>query len=251
MSLIDTVSGFRRRFRVTTGDGWVRSEVEDDYHCMSVTLRHSDGVVRIVQPVLQRAPWTTCAGAVEQLITTFSDVALDAFVSRGDKAQNCTHLHDLALLAAAHAQDREPLVYDILVSDPVAGQRAVELRRNGERLLGWVEQDNRIVEPAALAGLKVDQLKAWIDSLDPKQREAARLLRWGAVIAHGRTIPMDRQSDASRMPPNCYSFQPARAAVAKRVGVIRDFSRGTAQPLDPNPTSDTGRDARIASRAIA
>jgi hypothetical protein len=44
---------------------------------------------------------------------------------------------------------------------------------------------------------------------------------------------MDRQSDASRLPVgNCYTFQPRIAAAAKRVGVIRDFSVGTAEPLD-------------------
>lgn len=249
MSAIDQMPGFRRRFRVTTGDGWVRSEVEDDYHCMSVTLRHAQGVVRAVEPVLQRAPWTTCPGAVEQLRQTFDGLQLDGFVARGDKTQNCTHLHDLALLAAVHAQDREILVYDILVSDSVGGRREVELRRNGAPLLGWIEQDQRIVEPVELAGLKLDQLKPWIDSLDPQRQEPARLLRWGAMLAHGRIIPMERQSDARRMPPNCYSFQPARAAVAKRVGLIRDFSTGTAQPLDP--INDTGRGERIASRATA
>lgn len=237
MTSIDQLAGFRRRFRVTTGPGWVRSEVEDDYHCMTVTLRHAGGIVTAVEPVQQRAPWTTCPGAVEQLRQTFTGVALRDFVARGEKPANCTHLHDLALLAAAHAGDREPLVYDILVSDPVDGRRRVELRRDGIATLGWTEQDHCIVEPAELAGLKLDQLKPWIDSLDPALQEAARVLRWGAILAHGRTIPMERQSDASRMPPNCYTFQPQRVGQARRVGEIRDFSLGTAQPLDPPFTS--------------
>lgn len=249
MSALDRMPGFRRRFRVTTGDGWSRSEVEDDYHCMSVTLRHAQGVVHAVEPVLLRAPWTTCPGAVEQLGQTFEGVQLDGFFARGDKTQNCTHLHDLALLAAAHARDSDTLVYDILVSDPVSGRREVELRRNGAPLLGWIEQDQRIVEPAELTGRRLDQLKPWIDSLDPQRQEAARLLRWGAILAHGRIIPMERQSNAMRMPPNCYSFQPQRAIHAQRVGIIRDFSTGTAQPLDP--IIDTGRDERIAPRATA
>jgi hypothetical protein len=232
MNALDQMPGFRRRFRVTHGHGWVCSEVEDDYHCMAVTLRHREGIVIAVEPVMQRAPWTTCPGAVEQLVTTFSGLALDGFVMRGDKPANCTHLHDLALLAAAHARDAEPLVYDILVSDPVETRREVELRRNGLRLLGWVEREQRIVEPAELAGRRLDELRTWIDTLAPDLQEAARLLRWGAIIAHGRTIPMARQSDASRMPPNCYSFQPERARVARRVGEIRDFSRGAAQLLD-------------------
>ncbi|HSW14558.1 MAG TPA: DUF2889 domain-containing protein [Solimonas sp.] len=233
MEALDQLPGFRRRFRVTTGPGWVRSEVEDDYHCMTVTLRHARGVVTAVEPVMHRAPWTTCPGAVGQLQQTFMGLALEGFVARGEKTANCTHLHDLALLAAAHAADVEPLVFDILVSDPVDSRRRSELRRNGLPLLGWSEQDNRIVEPAELSGLRLDQLRDWIESLAPAQQEAARLLRWGAILAHGRTIPMERQSDASRMPPNCYSFQPQRSGEARRVGEIRDFSRGTAQPLQP------------------
>ncbi|PPE71881.1 hypothetical protein C3942_21440 [Solimonas fluminis] len=234
MSALDQLPGFRRRFRVTPGRGWVRSEVEDDYHHMTVILRHEAGVVTEVEPIMHRAPWTTCPGAPAQLRQTFTGVALEDFALRGEKTANCTHLHDLAVLAAAHAQDRAPLVYDILVSDPVEGRRRVELRRDGEPLLGWSDQDHRIVEPAELAGLGLfDQLRPWIDSLDPPRQEAARLLRWGAILAHGRVIPMERQSDASRMPPNCYSFQPPRKAQARRVGAIRDFSQGPAQPLDP------------------
>src|SRR5690606_21509175 len=103
--------------------------------------------------------------------------------------------YDLALLAAVHAFDTAPLTYDILVSDPVDARREVELRRNGERLLGWIERDHRIVEPAELAGRRLDELRAWIDALDPDLQEGARLLRWGAMLAHGRSIPMARQSD--------------------------------------------------------
>lgn len=239
MNAVDQLPGFRRRFRVDGGDGWVRAAVEDDYHCMDVTLRHRNGVVSVVEPVMRRAPWSTCPGAVEQLRRTFTGVALRGFVARGDKPANCTHLHDLALLGAVHAFDAEPLTYDILVSDPVEASREVELRRNGHRVLGWIERDHRIIEPAGLRGRRLDELRSWIDSLDPDLQEGARLLRWGAIIAHGRTIPMERQTDASRMPPNCYSFQPERARVARRVGEIRDFSRGSGQPLDSLPITAT------------
>jgi hypothetical protein len=75
-------------------------------------------------------------------------------------------------------------------------------------------------------------LRSWIGSLGPPDEEAAKVLRWATMVAHGRLIPMDEQSDATQMPPNCYTFQPARAAVAKRVGEIRDFSSGAAQPLE-------------------
>jgi hypothetical protein len=228
---IDKLPGFRRRFIVTPASDRVSSEVEDDYHCMGVTIHHDGRIATKVESVMQRVPWTTCPGAVAMLEQTFTGVPLDGFAARGEKRANCTHLHDLAVLAAAHALDNDPLVYDILVSDPIEGRRQAQLRRNGTWVLGWVQADGRIVEPEELAGVAFDQMRPWIDSLDGPQQEGARLLRWGTILAHGRTIPWERQSDSSRLPiGNCYTFQPQRYVEAKRVGLIRDFSQGS-QPL--------------------
>ncbi len=238
---LDRLPGFRRSFRVTATPGWVRSEVEDDYHHMSVTVHHDGAIATALEPVMIRAPWTTCPGAVAELVRTFTGVALAAFAGRGEKPANCTHLHDLALLAAAHAADAAPTRYDILVSDPIEGAdgakvRRAEVRRDGATILAWLESGFRLLEPAELAGITLDKMRPWIEKLDPARQEAARLLRWGNMIANGRIIPLENQSDASRMPANCYTFQPPRAMQAKRVGVIRDFSTGSAQPFD-NGTS--------------
>ena len=240
---LDRLPGFRRRFVITPGPGSVRSELEDDFHCMSVTLNHDAGVVTAVEPVMDRAPWTTCPGAVAQLKQTFAGLPLAGFASRGEKSANCTHLYDLASLAAAHAEDREPLIYDILVSDPIEGRRHAELRRNGVVVMSLVHEDHRIVAPTAIAGLTLETLRPWIDRLGPVEQEAARLLRWGAMMANGRTIPLEQQSDATRMPPNCYTFQPQKAAVAQRVGKIFDFSTGTAQPLGNRQAAARGQAA--------
>lgn len=229
---LDKVPGFRRRFRITPGDGSVCCQVEDDYHCMSVVVRHDGVSATAIGSQMHRAPWTTCPGAVEQLQKTFTGVALDAFPARGEKTANCTHLYDLALLAAGHAKDRQPLVYDILVSDAVDGIRRSELRRDGEKLLAWSEAGSRLLEPEELAGTTLYELQPWIRSLAPPLQEAARLLRWGNILANGRSIPLERQSDATRMPPGCYTFQPERAPRARRVGEIRDFSREAMQPLE-------------------
>ena len=134
-----------------------------------------------------------------QLQRTFTGVALAEFAARGEKRENCTHLHDLAILAAAHAFDGEPLVYDILVSDPIDGRRRAELRRNGAAVLAWSDEKNCIVEPAELAGVTLDKLRPWIESLPAEQREVARLLQWGAIIANGRSRSVGQQSDASEL----------------------------------------------------
>ena len=229
---IDSLPGFRRRLIVTPELDRVRSEVEDDYHCMGVTIHHDGKTATKVEAVMQRAPWTICPGAVATLEQTFTGVSLDEFAARGEKQANCTHLHDLAILAAAHALETKPLVYDILVSDPIDGRRQAQLRRDGTTVLDWVHVDSRIVEPAELAGVTLFKMRPWIDSLDPTGQEEARLLRWGTIVAGGRTIAWERQSDSSRLPVgNCYTFQPQRLTAAKRIGAVRDFSHG-AQPLE-------------------
>jgi hypothetical protein len=236
---IDHLPGFRRRFRVTPAPDHVSSEVEDDFHCMQVTVRHDGKIARTIESDMSRAPWTTCPGAKAQLEQTFTGIALDAFATRGEKKTNCTHLHDLALLAAAHAKDEGPLVYDVLVSDPIEGTRRAELRRNGTTVLNWVLLNDSIVQPAELAGLTLDKLRPWIDGLDPALQEAARVLRWGTMVANGRTIPMEKQSHVRQMPlGGCYTFQPRRMAEARRVVAIRDFSHGTAQPLDKHGAAE-------------
>jgi hypothetical protein len=231
---LNLLPGFRRRFRVTPAPSFVTSEVEDDYHCMSVTLHHDGVRVTTVEPVMHRVPWTTCPGAVAQLIATFTGVALDACAARGEKTANCTHLHDLALLAAAHSRDAEVLVYDILVSDPVEGRSRCELRRNGAAVLAWTCSAFTILEPAALAGTRFDGLRSYIESLDADGAEAARLLRWGSILAHGRTRAIDR--DPRALPVgNCYTFQSERLPAVRRIVDVIDFSAGGRAPLEQIP----------------
>lgn len=229
---VDTLPGFRRRLIVAPAADRVKSEVEDDYHCMGVTVHHDGTVATKIEAVIQRAPWTTCPGAIAVIEQTFTGVPLAGFAARGEKKANCTHLHDLAVLAAAHAFDQGPIVYDILVSDPIDGRREAQLRRDGRTVLGWTLAGGVIVEPTELAGIQLDQMRPWIDSLDCERQEAARLLRWGTILANGRTIKWERQSVSSRLPAgNCYTFQPERITEARRIGAIRDFSHG-AQPLE-------------------
>jgi hypothetical protein len=236
---IDEAPGFRRRFRVTPRAGSACAELEDDFHCMSVTLEHQDGVITGVRADQDRAPWSTCPGAIAQLMQSFNAASLaDLPRSQDVKRINCTHLYDLALLAAAHVHDPAPFTYDVLVSDPAAQRRLIELRRNGATVMQWVEDNEQLAWPAEVAGLTLFNMNDWIRSLDPERQEYARVLRWAARIAGGRLIPLDQQSDASKLALSCYSFQPHIRPLARRVGEIRDFSTGPARPLDRRPAVD-------------
>ena len=234
---VDQLPGYRRRIRieprVSEGGGVVLAMLEDDMHCMAVTLRHADGVVTEVEAVMDRAPWTTCPGARAKLVETFAGQKLEDVNVRREKRQNCTHLHDLATFAAAHAADPRPLVYDILVSDPADGERLLELRRDGTRMLHWRERNDLLVEPEAAAGLPLPALRDWIATLPEDEQEPARVLQWAGLVAHGRSMSMEaQQAIAANMPASCYTFQPERIVDAIRNGPTRDFSDGSNLPLD-------------------
>jgi hypothetical protein len=231
MIVDDTRPGFRRRIVVAARPGAVAAMLEDDIHCLAVTLRHAAGRVTRIEPLFARAPWTTCPGAMARLRETFEGQPLHAVTARRDKQANCTHLHDMAVLAAAHAAALGTVQYDILATDPVDGARRLELRRDGALLLAWEERGGVLAAPAAIAGRTLLTLRDWIAGLPAGEREPARLLQWASLVAHGRTMPLEAQSDATAMPPNCYTFQPERAVHAVRNGARRDFSDGSAVPL--------------------
>ncbi|MET0587308.1 MAG: DUF2889 domain-containing protein [Novosphingobium sp.] len=237
----DRLPGYRRKLHVEAGAGAVVAQMEDDYHCMSVTLEHDGGRVTSVIPDMNRAPWTTCPGALAKLVVTFSGQLLADVTARREKKQSCTHLHDLAVLAAAHAGTAGGLTYDIYASDPVDGERILEIRRNGKTAMHWVEQDGVLVSPEGIAGLTLMTLRDWIASLPEDEREAARLLQWAAIVAHGRTLPWERMHLTDNMPPSCYTFQPERIASASRVGTIIDFSAAGKVPLNSYGSAEISR----------
>ncbi len=220
---------FRRRILIVPSPGVVVAELEDDWHRMVVTIRHADGVATAVVGEMKRWPWTTCRGAIERLTETFGSQPLVDFARRGEKSTNCTHLHDLAVFATAHAHDKAAVAYDVTVTDPVEGRREARLIRDGAPLMAWSLEGWTIRAPAELAGRTLNDLGSWIAGLDRAEQEAARVLRWAAILAHGRDIAMPAGMSATAFPGgSCYTFQPAVAAEAlRRADVDIDFSAVT------------------------
>ena len=224
---------FRRRILIEPAPGCVVAELEDDWHRMVVTLHHADGIARAVNSEMKRWPWTTCLGAIAQLTATFTNQPLAEFARRGAKAQNCTHLHDLAVFAAAHADGLAPVAYDTTVTDPSDGQREARILRDGLPVMAWVLADAALLGPAEVAGLTLFTLNEWIASLGPDKQEAARILRWAAILGFGRAMDIPEGTPGTAFPGgSCHTFQPAIAATAiRRPDVPRDFSQSGIAPL--------------------
>ncbi|WP_414900226.1 DUF2889 domain-containing protein [Sphingomonas flavalba] len=224
--------GFRRRILVLPARGQVTAELEDDYHRMTVTLSHAEGIVVSVAAEMQRWPWTTCPGAVAQLSRTFVGRALSAVAGAGKKNRNCTHLYDLTLLAARHAADVGHAAYDVTVLDPVDGVAQATLRLNGRELLRWSLARDLFVD-AAMQGRRLGELRDWIATLDSGTAEAARILRWATMMSRGRRIEIpERASDSKLRSGVCYTFQPDVARHALHtIGTIVGFAELGTEPL--------------------
>lgn len=236
------VRGYRRLIRVEPGEGRVRAALEDDIHAMAVTLRHADGVVQAAEPEMARVPWTTCPGAAQVLADTFTGTPLAQVTARRERQANCTHLHDLAILAAAHAAHPAACEYAIAVSDPQAGERILEIHRDGALLHRWTEKDGIFTAPGAIEGQSLMTLRHWIGALCGTAQEAARLLQWAGLVAHGRTLSDERKHAALFTHPSCFTMQPGRAENARPASPMLDFSSGERTPLSADNSSINGHE---------
>ncbi|WP_243990633.1 DUF2889 domain-containing protein [Novosphingobium album (ex Hu et al. 2023)] len=217
-------------------DGAVVAMLEDDLHRMAVRLRHDGSRVLAAEPLMDRVPWTVCPGAAEVLEKTFTGILLKDVTVRRDKQANCTHLHDLAVIGAAHALDSAPLEYQVFISDPRDAdggeERELEIRRDGRVVHRWTERAGRFVEPPSLAGLSPLTMRDWIAGLEGESREAARLLQWASLVAHGRKMTDEQRQASLGLRPSCFTMQPDRAPQARMAGGIHDFSAGGREPLE-------------------
>lgn len=223
--------GFVRRVVIEPASTIVSAHLEDDMHCMSVSLHHEGGRIVDVTAITHRAPWTTCPQAVTVLKNQFIDGRIEDIAGARGKRHHCTHLWDLAQFAAYFCDRDKSIFIDMSVTDPVQGVREGALWFDGQQRLLWKECDLKMLEPAAVAGLGLFEMTSWLDGQDGEAAVLGRMLRWVMIVAKGRTMPLEAQSDATRMPPNCYSFQPQQSGQATRIVNLKNFSKFGEQPL--------------------
>ncbi|CAN5182617.1 hypothetical protein BH10PSE13_BH10PSE13_03420 [soil metagenome] len=222
-------AGCRRNQLIDPRPGVVRADVEDDFHSFWLEITHDGEHVLDLRTSALRWPWTTCPAAGLYLGERMKGARLDSLAQVDSALSHCTHQHDLALLAAAHAHDAGPTLYSTFASDRMEPTRTAELYRNGEPELLWEIEGSDIMSPGIGHGLSLRRLKEWEVTLSPHEREAARVLRRTIFIAGGRFFDYEATPTADTVAQSvgaCYTFQPIRSAGAALTMEMHDYSDG-------------------------
>jgi hypothetical protein len=231
---------YRRAIQIVAEPGRSVAEIEDDFHHFVVTVAHDGRAVTAVSGQAVRYPWSSCPmaggalGVLAGLPLSTDPIAIYRF---SDPLQQCTHMFEMAGLAVTQAaRGLARRRYEAVVEDPEDGALLAELSCDGAPLLTWRLQDGVIVEPDAYAGRRPGDFRTRnLGDLPHETAEAVLVLRRAVWLAASRTVDVDRFPTAADMgrPGVCFSFQPHRAAGARRrLGSVRDFSNGPG-PLAP------------------
>ena len=245
---------YRRRIRVVaTSPTVVDAGMEDDLHSFTVRLEHDGEQVRHVTADALRQPWSTCHEAAEPLHVvegmTLSPSCL-AVGARTDATRQCTHLFDLAGLAAAHAWrvtsgGAARRQYDMAMPyaplSEAARPRDLTLLRDGTPVLKFTVAGLKVVgpEPFAAADARGGFFRWAEANLTDDDAEAAVVLKRASLIGLSRGLDLDQYATIADMPgvaPVCWTQQPDRAPVAFRVkGMIRDHDPAPDAMLAEGP----------------
>lgn len=230
-------TGLHRRIVLQPGAGWIGGALEDDMHRFHIRLDHAEGRVTRVAAQAVRHPWSACPGATDFVAREFTGLPLTEVGAR-DPAQHCTHLYDLAILAAAHAEDTEPTRFDMTVADRVEGRTTATLHENGVEQMRW-QLDGTAIHGTAKSdsGRDLRRLSLWKRELSPQEAEWATLLRRAVFVSGARqyVAPSLEQTAAlnqGRMGV-CFNYQLPQAESSTRTpNWHRDFSQSGHQPLE-------------------
>jgi hypothetical protein len=255
MALLHRPGGlYRRRIILYAEMGFVRAAVEDDFHHFEVDLRHDKGRVTDIEGRALRHPWTTCPGAAAALQDFVAQPIETKIIRRKDVTDvthQCTHMHDIALLAIARAA-RGPgcTRYDIEVPDRIGrtrfppikdgllyrlldgpdGHTRATLQCDGARVLDWQLDGLLIIAPKEVAGIDYRQIGKWADHYtDDLLVEEVKVLRQAIFVSGGRANDIDAIAGAFAQTPAmlgvCHAFQPKRQKESFRPqGTQIDFS---------------------------
>jgi hypothetical protein len=224
--------GFHRRIVLQPGHDWIGAALEDDMHRFHIRIDHVEGRITAVSAKAVRHPWSACPGATDFIASELTGAPL-ADVAKRDPFQHCTHLFDLAILAAAHARDTAPSRFDMRVADRVDGRTTATLDEDGVEKLRWQLEGTMI----AGAGLDLRQLSQWKRQLPPDEAERATLLRRAIYVSGARQyVPPPNDPPAAQSLERmgvCFNYQLPQAETSRRTpNWHRDFSTFDREPLE-------------------
>lgn len=233
---------FRRRLHWRATAGRVDVALEDSNHGFRLQLRHDGRRIVAVDAEPVRFPFTTCPEAVAhvQRIAGLELKDVAAMRERLPQPDNCTHLIDMALLAAAHAHDvGQERFYDIAVADEREGVTHARIECDGHVVHDWAIRAHVIEQPVELAGKPAMRgFYAWAaQTFSGMPLEAAQILQRGYFVAQARRWRYDpiEQHPASTdgMPVGaCYSYNTGAVERALRIkGSVRDYTQGSERLL--------------------
>ena len=233
-------TALHRRLLLQASAGVCTAAVEDDFHHFVVTLAHDGQRVTAVEVAAPRTPWTLCPQAAErrhQFVGLPLQPRIPLSLPGIDSKQQCTHQHDLMVLALSHALRGGRRDYLTHVTDPQDRQQHSRLWRDGELVLDWRLHRTLIESADVFHGRDLRSVMDWASqALDDDSLEALVVLRRSVMVSGGRAVDLDRFDHASqimgRMAGGCFVFQPERAEQALRIkGSIRTDLHDHAQLL--------------------
>jgi hypothetical protein len=227
---------YRRKLHIHAGEREVRVALEDSNHAFRLSLSHDGRHVTDMAVDTVRFPFVTCREAAEPLRRLLGcplDEDTAALRNRLVPGDNCTHLHDMALLALAHAgQPGTERLYEIFVADEQDGVTLARITCDGTVIHEWRIRDRAVVQPAALAGRPMMRgFYAWVaQTYSGLALEAAMALQRGFFVAQSRRMSnrpaVDNPATADMMPDgSCYSYNHTVVQRALRVeGSVWDLT---------------------------
>ena len=220
---------FRRRLRLQrTSPTRVAAALEDDLHSCTTVVYHDAERIVSVAARTDRAPFDICGNAETALwrlagtplVTRIADIVVHV-----DERPQCNQLFELVALSAIHATSGgdDLLQFDIeIVADPAPDADLPEVARHSARLWrnGKVELRCHVLD--GMARLHGQPNFAPIAEVAARSDEAHVLAR---ALRSAGLEPMPAEGG------RCYSRQPRRLQLSRRVRNRRDFGSGPDELL--------------------
>lgn len=227
--------GFWRRVVLYPRHGQIVGAMEDDMHHFHLRMDHAHGRVTHLTGNAVRHPWTGCAGAPFHLARDLEGELL-ADVANRDPFQHCTHLLDLAIVMAAHANDTAPSRFDMRVADRLDERTTATLEHDGEERLRWYITSTMIDGPERFAGRDLKRVSTWKHEYPADIAEQATMLRRAIFVSGARrhTLEKNRRGTEMQLARHgvCFNYRSPQLEETISLYETREFSQSGHEPLD-------------------